>query len=137
MPFPFNRLVAFAGPYISVVAAGLATVVVAKLNALGVPGLDESDVAEQIAGALTFTLVSCLTWLGSSQWLKGHHAEMTADAEVQAAALAATAPPPGIEPSPDAVNDALIALGEDLPSDEEEFGLPSAPDPLRMPGVGA
>lgn len=128
MPIPLNRLVAFVGPYISVVAGGLATWLIAKLNALGIPGLDKNDLAQQLASALTFTLVAVVTWLGSAQWLDGHHVELAADAELQAATLAA-ATSVELEVPPDPAHDDLIAVGEDLPSDEEEFA--SAPSTGR------
>jgi len=127
MPTPFNRVVAFAGPYISLVAAFLATWLVAKANALGIPALDESDLAQQIASALMFSVTAVLTWLGSAEWLKGHHVQLAGDAAVEAASLAATAAAPSapIEPPRDPALDELLALGEDLPSDEEEGLLAS------------
>src|ERR1044072_8372976 len=138
MPIPLNRLVAFAGPYVSIVAATIATWLVAKLNALGIPGIDGDELAQQVGAALTFTLVSALTWLGQSQWLNGHHVQMQGDAALQAAALVATTPPPphaGLPPDPE--HDALMALGEGLPTDEEEFGMPPGAGPRFVPEIGA
>ena len=127
MIFPLNRVIAFAGPYISIAGGGVATWIVAKLNLIGVAGLDQADLAQQVAGALTFTLTAGLSWLGQAQWLKGHHTQMASDAAVQAAALAAPQQRQSDVP-PDPAHDALIALGEDLPDDEEEFGTPPGQD---------
>ena len=134
MPIPLNRLVAFAGPYISIFAGVIATWVIAKANALGISGLDESDLAQQLAAGLTFTLVAVLTWLGSSQWLKGHHVQLAGDAAVQAAAIA-VATPQAVEAPPDPEHDELMALGEDLPTDEEEFAAPAAAESRLVPEI--
>jgi len=89
MPIPINRVVAFAGPYISIVAGALAAWLVARANVLGVPGLDERNLATDISAALSFVLVAVLSWLGSAKWLAGHRIAMQGDALVAAAALAA------------------------------------------------
>jgi hypothetical protein len=89
---PVNRVVAFAGPVISVLAAAVAAWVVARANVLGIEGLDEANVATQAAAALTFVLVATLTWLGQSKWLTGVHVAMRADNLLATAALTATAP---------------------------------------------
>lgn len=73
---PLNRVVAFAGPYISLAAGSLATYLFAKLNVLGVPGLTESNLATDLAAALTFGLTTVVTWLGQSKWLTGHQVEL-------------------------------------------------------------
>ncbi len=128
MSVPLNRVVAFAGPYISIVAGGFATWLVAKANVLGIKGIDEANVATQASGALTFGLVSVLAWLGQSKWLTGHQLEMAADARVAAAAVAAPAPAPADIPA-DPEHEALLELGEDLPDDEVEFAS-------QPPGLG-
>lgn len=120
MGIPLNRIIAFAGPYISVVAGGFATWLVAKANVLGIKDLDQANVATQVSGALTFTLVSILSWLGQSKWLTGHHLDMARETELRVAALAAQPAPPADAPA-DPEHEALIALGEDLPDDEVEF----------------
>ncbi len=128
MAIPLNRIIAFAGPYISVVSGGVATWLVAKANVLGIKDLDQANVATQVAGGLTFTLVAVISWLGQSKWLTGHHLDMAREAEVQAAALAAHPVPPADAP-PEPEHEALIALGEDLPDDEVEFAS-------QPPGLG-
>jgi hypothetical protein len=136
MPIPFNRLVSFAGPYISLFAGAIATWLVAKANVLGIDGLEQSDLAQQIASALTFTLAAGLTWLGQSQWLKGHHLQLVGDASVQAAALAVAGPPP-VDLAADPEHDALLSWGEDLPDDEDEFASPPDQDARVAPEVPA
>src|ERR1044072_9293169 len=85
VPIPDNRVIAFAGPYISLAAGALAAWLVARANVLGVSGLDADNVATDVAAALSFVLVAVLSWLGSAKWLAGHHIEMQGDAIVAAA----------------------------------------------------
>lgn len=121
MKIPTNRVVAFAGPYISLVAGAAATWIIAKANALGIPGLEQSDLAQQIASAGTFGLVSGLTWLGQSKWLKGHHLELMAAAQLQ---LAAMRPSPAVP---------VNAVPKPLPSDDEEFAMPPPGEAPQQP----
>jgi len=87
--FPINRIVAFIGPQISWIAGLIATWLVTKVDVLGIPGLDQHNTATWLSGAITFIVVSVLTWLGHQQWLKGHHIELR-----NAGLLAATANSP-------------------------------------------
>ena len=101
MTVPLNRIVAFAGPYLSAVAGGIASWLVAKVNIVGLPGLDENNLKTSIAGGLAWLLVAGLTWAGHSKWLAGHHVQMQAEAHLDAAALtAASAAPAQPEPEP-------------------------------------
>ncbi|MET0604188.1 MAG: hypothetical protein ABW167_19545 [Baekduia sp.] len=70
---PLNRLVAFAGPYISVVAGGVVAWLIAKANVVGFPGLGTHahELATGITAALTWLLVSVLSHLGQAKWLDG------------------------------------------------------------------
>jgi hypothetical protein len=95
---PLDRVVAFAGPYISVVAGAVASWLVAKANVLGIGGLDETNVATQVAGALTFLVVVVLSWVGQSRWLTGVQIALRSDARVASAALAAPSAPPSPPP---------------------------------------
>jgi hypothetical protein len=148
---PLNRVVAFFGPYITLVAAAAATWLIAKLNVLGFPGLDEANTATFLAGAITFVLTGLLGHLGQMKWLKGAHIELANDGKITAAAIAKpSAPPvllgepvqlaagalaPGSEPVVGATymgNGEWLAPGapgageadEELPSDEVEFASP-------------
>jgi hypothetical protein len=152
---PFNRVVAFVGPYMSAVAGGIASWLVARVNIAGLPGLDQNNLKTGIAGALTWLLVAGLTWAGHSKWLTGHQIAMEADAQVNAAAMAAAVAAPAAAVAPiaqpvsttngngnghvadaeDAVNAMVVeddatepVDGEGLPSDEEELAAP--PDPV-------
>ncbi|MEA2371782.1 MAG: hypothetical protein QOH12_2176 [Solirubrobacteraceae bacterium] len=97
---PLNRIIAFGGPYISVVAGAIAAWLVAKLDVLGIRGLGENDLAQQLAGALTFLVTSGLSWIGHSRWLDGHHIELAGAGQLQAAALVAEAQQPLALPPP-------------------------------------
>lgn len=155
---PLNRVVAFVGPYMSAIAGGIASWLVARVNIAGLPGLDQNNLKTGIAGALTWLLVSGLTWAGHSKWLTGHQIAMEADARVNAAAIgvAVAAPAPAAAPAAppvattangngnghvadaeDAVNAIVVEddatepdeeMDQGLPSDEEELSSP--PDPV-------
>jgi hypothetical protein len=98
---PLNRVVAFVGPYMSAIAGGIASWLVARVNIAALPGLDQNNLKTGIAGALTWLLVSGLTWAGHSKWLTGHQIAMEADARVNAAAmgLAVAAPAAAVVPA--------------------------------------
>jgi hypothetical protein len=82
---PANRIVAFAGPYIAVVAGGVASWLVAKVNLAGLPGLDEDNLKTALTGGFTWLLVAGLAWAGHAKWLTGHHIQLQADGQVTAA----------------------------------------------------
>src|SRR5438128_1466553 len=71
--FPLNRVLTFLGPHFAVVSAALSAWLVAKVNVLGIKGLDQNNAATWIAGAMTFLAHAGLTWLGQNKWLTGHH----------------------------------------------------------------
>lgn len=109
MKIPLNRVVAFFGPYISVLAGAVAAWLVAKLNVLGIPGLDEANLATWISGALVASLTAGLSWLGQSKWLKGHHIELQNELYLNSSVVGA----------------------DDPVSDEEEFANPPADTPVQ------
>ena len=88
MQIPLNRVVAFAGPYIAVIAGAITAWLLAKVNITGIPGLDQDNLTTGIAGGLTFALTAGLSWAGQQKWLTGHHVEILAQAKVDAAAAA-------------------------------------------------
>jgi hypothetical protein len=90
---PANRIVAFAGPYLSVIAGGIASWLVAKVNVAGIQGLDQDNLQTTISGGLAWLLVAGLAWAGHSRWLSGHHIQLEADGKATAAAMAAAAAP--------------------------------------------
>jgi hypothetical protein len=152
---PLNRVVAFAGPYMSAVAGGVASWLVARVNIAGLPGLDQNNLKTGIAGGLTWLLVAGLTWAGHSKWLTGHQIAMEADARVNAAAmtLAVAAPAAAAVPVAQAVGatngngngnghveDAEAAIDslviDDVATDEvpgADDGLPSDEEELAAP----
>ena len=122
---PLNRWVAFLGPHISWVAGLIAAWLVAKVNLPQFPGLDQANVATLIAGALTFAVVSGLTWLGHQKWLKGHHIELAA-ANVLAAGDASGEPD----------DDALDELSGPIETPAGiEGAAPTGDDPTVPPGL--
>jgi hypothetical protein len=128
---PFNRFITFVKPYINLTAGAIAAWLVAKANVLAIPGLGEhgNELQIGIAAALTWGVTQFATQMGDLKWLKGHHVAIAGDAEVQAAALQATAvSPPSV--AVDAEHAALMSTGEDLPDDETEFGAPPLHDPV-------
>jgi hypothetical protein len=140
---PANRIVAFAGPYMSAAAGGIASWLVARVNIAGVPGLDQNNLKTGIAAGFTWLLVSALTWAGHSKWLTGHQIQMEADARISAAVVSQPAvAPAGVEPvatlEPAAVfaPPAADAVDVDLPSDEEEFAAPPSPVPFTVAAPG-
>jgi hypothetical protein len=157
---PANRIVAFAGPYIAVVAGGVASWLVAKVNLAGLPGLDEDNLKTALTGGFTWLLVAGLAWAGHSKWLTGHHIQLEADGKVtaaaaQAAAGQAIAPavatasgngyhPAGVDVAdPDQIVDDATepepGAEEELVSDDVEFAYPPAPASERPvePGGGS
>lgn len=87
---PINRVVAFCGPAISLVAGGASAFLVARVNVLGVPGLDQANVATWLTAGGTLALGAGLTWLGHQKWLTGHQIDMvtTALAKLPSGAIA-------------------------------------------------
>jgi len=133
MTIPLNRLVAFAGPYISIAAGAITAWLLAKVNITGIPGLDQDNLTTGIAGGLTFALTAGLSWLGQQQWLKGHHIEMAANAQVTAAALTPAPAEVALPLTTGEVDDPEAAnAAADVP-DEEEL---AAPPPTLGTGGG-
>lgn len=131
---PLNRIITFIKPYLNLIAAAISAWLIAKANVLGIPGLGEhgDELTTAIAAGLAFIATEVATQLGDQKWLKGHHLSMTADAEVQVAAMRApaSAPPTAIGIDPE--HEALIALDdEDLVDDDEEFA--ALPDEVKTP----
>jgi len=128
---PINRFVAFVKPWLNVIAGAIAAWLVAKLNLLGVPGLDEANTATWIAGALAWAITTGAAQLGDLKWLKGHHIEMVADAQVTAAALAPVPPEQAVGEAA-AVVDPEVELADADVTDATELESPP-PDGSNMP----
>lgn len=73
---PLNRIVAFAGPHVSWLAGVIATWLITNVHLLGTFHVTEKGAAKTITTCLVFVMVTALTWLGQSKWLKGHHIEL-------------------------------------------------------------
>jgi len=115
---PLNRIVAFAGPYITAVAGAVSAWAIAKANVLGIPGLDQANLQTYVAGALSWLLVHGAGELGRWQWLRGHHIELEA---------LSGQPPSDVH---SAVEEGIVDGASedvpvgDLPSDAVEFASP-------------
>jgi hypothetical protein len=70
---PLNRVVAFAGPYVSIASGIAATWLTVHVHVLTVFHLTQSSIAGELTQAAIFGISTGVTWLGHSAWLKGHH----------------------------------------------------------------
>lgn len=69
---PANRIVAFLGPYISLISATVATWLIVHLHVGSVFNVTQDQVASAISQGVVFILTGLLTYFGQHQWLKGH-----------------------------------------------------------------
>lgn len=69
---PVNRIVAFAGPYISLASGAIASWLVVNLQVLGSLNLGQDKLAHGIAYGATAGLGAILPHLGMQKWLEGH-----------------------------------------------------------------
>jgi hypothetical protein len=129
LKIPFNRFVTFVKPYLNIAGAAVAAWLIAKVNVLGIHGLDARK--DQLATGITAAGTGLITWaaaqLGDLKWLKGHHIEL----ELGGAAGAPDGAVPEVhatvqDPGSDAGVEDVHA--EQLPSDEEELGSPPPPE---------
>lgn len=73
---PFNRIVAFLGPYIALTSGAVADWLLVHVHLLGLFHFQHDGLATGIAQLIIFTLAAGITWLGHQTWLKGHHIEL-------------------------------------------------------------
>jgi hypothetical protein len=66
-----NRIVAFAGPYIAVLAGAVADWLLVHLNFLANFHVGKEGLANAIAQAVVFGLTTLVVWLGQQKWLDG------------------------------------------------------------------
>lgn len=120
--FPINRVVAFAGPLLAVVAGYIATFLAENLEFLH---LDSTGTTGTITNWLTFTLTAVLVWVGQHKWLDGYAKwERTA----LAPALATVVDPDFGEPQPPVIE------GENQPYDPAKAALPASGSPRGKAG---
>lgn len=75
---PFNRLVAFAGPYISIAAGVLASWLLVHIHFLGLFHVQHDGLSTAIVQLVVFALTTGVTWAGHQKWLTGHHIQIAA-----------------------------------------------------------
>lgn len=70
--FALNRLVAFVGPYLSVLAGTIATWLVTNWPFLtDIFQTDANGIAGVISTVLVFVVTTAVVWLGQQKWLTG------------------------------------------------------------------
>jgi hypothetical protein len=105
--FPVNRIVAFLGPYISVISGALASWLLAQENVLGLFNLPRDQLAAAIAQGGIFLITTAVTWAGQHKWLTGHQIVLAAaaapvlDIDLPALPLPAETPPGGDDVHPE------------------------------------
>jgi hypothetical protein len=87
---PFNRIVAFFGPYVAVASGAVAAWLLTHMHVLSMFHLTNNQVATAISQLTVFGITAGLTWLGHQKWLTGHQIEL--EAAVKAASQPSIAP---------------------------------------------
>lgn len=85
-PIPINRIVAFLGPLIAVLAGAVADWVLKRLHFLS-DFHTHTEVANYVTQIAIFGVTAVLVWLGQQTWLKGwiqHESVVTAISEANA-----------------------------------------------------
>ncbi len=85
---PLNRIVAFVGPYVSVVSGALAAWLLTHLHVLSTFHLSNGQLATGITQLTVFAITAGLTWLGHQKWLTGHQIELESGLRAAAAPIA-------------------------------------------------
>jgi hypothetical protein len=75
---PFNRIVAFVGPYVAVASGAIAAWLLTHLHVLSMFHLTNDQLATAISQLTVFGITAALTWLGHQKWLTGHQIELSA-----------------------------------------------------------
>lgn len=68
---PINRLVAFAGPYISVLSGAIADWLLVHVHLLELFHTTKTQVAGAITQLVVFGITAFLVWAGHHKWLTG------------------------------------------------------------------
>jgi hypothetical protein len=105
---PLNRVVAFAGPYISIASGAVASWLLVHVHLLGLFHLQKDGLATGIAQGVVFALTALLAWAGHSKWLQGHQLMLqqaaTAAAGFAPGASVATVPGADVPPAATEIN---------------------------------
>lgn len=73
-PFPLNKVVAFAGPYVSVLAGIAATWLTVHVHVLSTFHVSKDQTAKAIIEILIFGITALVTYAGQHHWLNGWQA---------------------------------------------------------------
>jgi hypothetical protein len=71
MKLPINRIVAFAGPYISILSGALADWLIVHVHFLSLFHTSTSSITSWLTQGLVFGLTAILVWAGQQKWLSG------------------------------------------------------------------
>jgi hypothetical protein len=83
---PLNRIVAFFGPYISILAGIVSTWLTTHVHVLATFHIDQDSVSGTLTQAGVFGVSTLVVWLGHQKWLTGHQIELAAQAAAWAKA---------------------------------------------------
>lgn len=75
---PMNRILTFAGPYISLGSGAVASWLLVHVHLLGLFHFQRDGLATGITQGVVLLLTAALSWLGQRAWIKGHHIELEA-----------------------------------------------------------
>jgi hypothetical protein len=70
------RIVAFAGPPLSIAAGIIATWLTTHVHLLATFHIDQNGVAGTLTQGGIFAISTFVTWLGQQTWLQGHQIEL-------------------------------------------------------------
>lgn len=68
---PLNRIIAFAGPYISILSGAIVNWVYVHLHFLSGFHTQQSSITKWLSQALVFGLTTLIVWAGHQKWLTG------------------------------------------------------------------
>ena len=94
-PFPLNRVIAFAGPYVAIISGALADWLLVHVHFLGIFHTSKSSITTWLTQGLVFGLTAILTWAGHHKWLDGWQKYETAVAPEYTAGPGDQQPPSG------------------------------------------
>jgi hypothetical protein len=123
---PINRVVTFIKPLFNLFAGGVAAWLVAKVNILGILGIGQDEIQNQVATGLAFLVTTGLLQLADLKWIKGHHIELENEA-IQVVANPDDEDPDALLPDAEVQDLGGLEIDTDIPPDEGDAGRPHVP----------